>query len=202
MAVKTKKENACVSRIVNVTIGHHQRGYTLTPGINDKWRHTTVFGKSIGDVPTQYTITGLEAHELPVIGTYIDPRIIPGFSYRVRPAGSKKHLFGGASLRLMNVGAGYGKRITFAPDSNALNNSRNYFWSDSHPDGFGFEPRAVHEGMKFAVMAEDQRLGEGSVFRADAAQQEEKQELIFLPKIAKQIQTAMEDQPLQITLQQ
>lgn len=51
-------------------------------------------------------------------------------------------------------------------------------WSDSHPDGFGFEPRAVDAGMKFAVMAAGQRLGEASVFRADAVQQEEKQELV------------------------
>ena len=76
------------------------------------------------------------------------------------------------------MGPGYGKRITFAPDSSNLNDSKNFFWSDSHPDGFGFEPRAVYAGMKFAVIAEDQRLGECSVFRADATQQEEKQELV------------------------
>jgi hypothetical protein len=32
--------------------------------------------------------------------------------------------------------------------------------------------------MKFVVTAAGQRLGEGSVFRADAVQQEEKQELV------------------------
>ena len=70
MAVKPKYENACVTRVVNVIIGHHQRGFSLTPGVNDKWRHTTIFGRSIGDIPTQYTITGLEPHELPVIGIF------------------------------------------------------------------------------------------------------------------------------------
>ncbi|PSN44392.1 hypothetical protein C0J52_05754 [Blattella germanica] len=160
MAVKSKHENATVTRVINVTVGHHQRGFTLTPGVNDKWRHITVSGESIGDIPTRYTITGLETHEMPVI------------------AGSKKHLFGGSALRLVSVGPGYGKRITFAPYPNALNGSTNYFWSDSHPDGLGFEPRAVHAGMKFAVMADGQKLGEGSVFRADAPQLEEKQELV------------------------
>jgi hypothetical protein len=58
---------------MNVTVGSHQRrGFTLTPGINDKWRHSTVLGESIGDVPTRYTITGLEAYELPVIGEWVN----------------------------------------------------------------------------------------------------------------------------------
>ncbi|PNF38294.1 hypothetical protein B7P43_G11621 [Cryptotermes secundus] len=181
VAVKPRngRQNASVTRVMNVTVGSHQRrGFTLSPGINDKWRHTTVLGESIGDVPTRYTITGLEAHELPVIGTYVDARIMPGFLYRVRPAGSKRLLFDGRSLRIISIGPGYGKRITFAPDEKSLNASNNFLWSDSHPDGLGFEPRAVHAGMKFAVTAGGQRLGEGSVFRADAVQQEEKQELV------------------------
>jgi hypothetical protein len=103
---------------------------------------------------------------------------MPGFYYRVRPAGSKKLLFDGQSLLLISIGPGYGKRITFMPDRQNLNASNNFLWSDSHPDGLGFEPRAVHEGMKFAVMAAGQRLGEGSVFRADAVQQQEQQELV------------------------
>jgi hypothetical protein len=103
---------------------------------------------------------------------------MPGFHYRVRPAGSKKLLFEGQSLRLVSIGLGYGKRITFEPRVKNLNASNNFFWSDSHPDGLGFEPRAVHAGMKFEVRATGQRLGEGSVFRADAAQQEERQELV------------------------
>lgn len=44
---------------------------------------------------------------------------------------------------------GYGKRITFKPDS--LNTPENYFWSDSHPEGVGMEPRAIHPGMKFSI---------------------------------------------------
>lgn len=114
-----------------------------------------------------------------VSGTYVDPRIMPGFHYRVRPAGNKRLLFEGKSLRLNSIGPGYGKRITFEPQDKNLNASNNFFWSDSHPDGLGFEPRAVHEGMKFEVRAAGQRLGEGSVFRADAVQQEEKQELVY-----------------------
>lgn len=109
---------------------------------------------------------------------YVDPRIMPGFYYKVRPAGSKQLLFEGRSLLLMSIGPGYGKRITFMPDRRSLNASNNFFWSDSHPDGLGFEPRAVHEGMKFVVTAAGQRLGEGSVFRADAVQQQKRQELV------------------------
>lgn len=44
---------------------------------------------------------------------------------------------------------GYGKRITFKPDT--LNAPENYFWSDSHPEGVGMEPRAVHPDMKFTI---------------------------------------------------
>jgi len=78
----------------------------------------------------------------------------------------------------MSIGPGYGKRITFMPDKQSLNASNNFLWSDSHPDGLGFEPRAVDAGMKFVVTAAGQRLGEGSVFRADAVQQEERQEMV------------------------
>jgi hypothetical protein len=103
---------------------------------------------------------------------------MPGFYYRVRPAGNKQPLFEGRSLQLLSIGPGYGKKITFMPDRQSLNASNNFLWSDSHPDGLGFEPRAVHAGMKFVVTAAGQRLGEGSVFRADAMQQEERQELV------------------------
>jgi hypothetical protein len=75
MAVKPKngQQHARVTRVMNVTAGTHQRrDFTLTPWTNDKWRHATVLGESIGDVPTRYTITGLEAHELPVIGQWVN----------------------------------------------------------------------------------------------------------------------------------
>jgi hypothetical protein len=80
VAVKPKdgQQNASVTCVTNVTVGSHQRrGFTLTPGINDKWRHITVLGESIGDIPTRYTITGLEAHELSVIGEWVNHTFTP-----------------------------------------------------------------------------------------------------------------------------
>ena len=71
VAVKPKngQQSASVTCVMNITVGTlRRRGYVLTPGINDMCRHTTVLGESIADVPTRYTITGLEIHELPVIG--------------------------------------------------------------------------------------------------------------------------------------
>ncbi|XP_054288791.1 uncharacterized protein LOC129004288 isoform X1 [Macrosteles quadrilineatus] len=178
-AIRDKKGGvARVTGVSRVMIGSHPRkGFTLTPGINNKERSTVVHGVSIGDVPTRYTVFGLQPYEMPVIGTYIDPRIMPGFEYRVRMAGPpRKHFFQGRALRLVSVGAGYGKRITFAPD--VLNEPENYFWSDTHPDGLGFEIRAVHVGQRFHILAGGLYLGEAHVFRADAAQYEEKQEVI------------------------
>lgn len=96
-----------------------------------------VNGTSIGDVPAKYTVTGLESYELPVIGTYVDPRILPGFRYKVRPAESKKKIFNGQALRLVSIGMGYAKRLTFEPEANQLNTSENHFWSDSIPCGYG-----------------------------------------------------------------
>lgn len=90
----------------------------------------------------------------------------------------RKHFFNGRPLRLVSIGAGYGKRITFAPDR--LNSPENYFWSDTHPDGLGFEPRAVHPGQKFYISAGGLRLGQADVFRADAPQYEERQELVSI----------------------
>ena len=91
-------------------------------------------------------------------GTYIDPRILPGFYYRVRPAsGKRRPFFGGQPLKLTSIGMGYGKRLVFASDS--FNHPENYMWSDSHPDGLGFEPSAVRSGMRFAVLTGQLRLG-------------------------------------------
>lgn len=84
---------------------------------------------------------------MPVIGTYVDPRILTGFKYRVRAADSKKFLFNGDALVLQAIGRGYGKRLTFA--SNNLNNNGNYFWSDTNPEGYGFSIEAVSPGDKF-----------------------------------------------------
>lgn len=71
---------------------------------------------------------------------------------------------------------GYAKRLTFEPDS--LVNPDNYLWSDNHPDGLGLEPRAIEKGMKFAISAAGQVLGEASVFRADLPQMEESMEKV------------------------
>jgi hypothetical protein len=109
-------------------------------------------------------------------GTYVDPRIIPGFHYKVRPNDRKEHLFGGRALRLLSIGMGYAKRLTFEPDS--LVHPDNYLWSDNHPDGLGLEVRAVHEDMTFVIMAGELVLGEASVFRVDRPQIEEKMEKV------------------------
>ncbi|XP_075978103.1 uncharacterized protein LOC142977871 isoform X2 [Anticarsia gemmatalis] len=179
--VKKGRGNAKVSRVVNVAIGIKQlkKGYELKPGVESSSRRVTVNGADMKDIPCQYCIVGLERYELPVIGTFVDPRIIPGFHYRVRPAGSRRHLFEGRSLLLQSIGMGYGKRITFKPDS--LNSPENYFWSDSHPEGLGMETRAIHPGMKFTITGNGGLLGEASVFRADLPQVEEKTEYVDVP---------------------
>ncbi|XP_026734448.1 uncharacterized protein LOC113498583 isoform X1 [Trichoplusia ni] len=179
--LKKGRGNATVSRVINVAIGIKQlkKGYELKPGIESSSRRVTVNGSDMKDIPCQYSIVGLERYELPVIGTYVDPRIIPGFHYRVRPAGSRRHLFEGRSLLLQSVGMGYGKRITFKPDT--LNAPENYFWSDSHPEGLGMETRAIHPGMKFSVTGNGGLLGEASVFRADLPQVEVKTEYVDVP---------------------
>lgn len=70
-------------------------------------------------------------------GTYVDPRIVPGFRYKVRPAESKKRIFNNRALQLISIGMGYAKRLTFEPEPNRLNNPQNHFWSDSIPGGYG-----------------------------------------------------------------
>ncbi|XP_038209950.1 uncharacterized protein LOC119830857 isoform X1 [Zerene cesonia] len=180
--LKKSRGNAAVTRVVNVAVGIKQlkKGYELKPGIKSSSRRITVNGSDIKDIPCQYSVVGLERYELPVIGTYIDPRIVPGFHYRVRPAHSRRHLFEGRSLLLQSIGLGYGKRITFKPDS--LNAPDNYFWSDSHPEGLGMEPRAIHPNMKFTITGNGGLLlGEAIVFRADLPQVEEKTEYVEVP---------------------
>ncbi|XP_059052149.1 uncharacterized protein LOC131846772 [Achroia grisella] len=179
--LKKGRGNAVIERVVNVAIGIKQlrKGYELRSGIESSSRRITVNGGDIKDIPCQYCVVGLEKYELPVIGTYVDPRIIPGFHYRVRPAGSRRHLFEGRSLLLQSVGMGYGKRITFKSDS--LNSPDNYFWSDSHPEGMGIETRAIHPGMKFTITGNGGLLGEASVFRADLPQVEEKTVFVDVP---------------------
>lgn len=113
-------------------------------------RTTLVRGEDIRDVPTEYTIPALRAHELPVIGTYVDKHVVPGFAFRIRLNGSDSYLFGGEALVLERIGQGYGKRLTF--ESEDLINNENFFWSDSNPGlGFGFSIQVVFQGDKFSV---------------------------------------------------
>lgn len=171
------KQCAEIIKINHVNIKRHR--YYLLPGIQKIHRRFTVRGNSINDVPTKYTMTGLESYEIPVVGTYVDPRIIPGFFYKVRPNDRKNHLFGGRALRLLSIGMGYAKRLTFQPDS--LVAPDNYLWSDNHPDGLGLEPRAVHKDMKFILKSSDMVLGEAQVFRDDLPQVEKHMERIKTP---------------------
>lgn len=39
---------------------------------------------SLGDIPARYVIPSLPNHEFPVIGVFVDPRVVPGFKYKVR----------------------------------------------------------------------------------------------------------------------
>jgi len=82
----------------------------------------------------------------------VDKRILPGFRYRVRKLGglnTNRYLFKGKALTLQSIGRGYGKRITF--EGETLNSNNNYFYSDTHPAGFGFSLVAVEEEDQFCV---------------------------------------------------
>lgn len=115
----------------------------------------------IGDIPARYTIPWVPAYKLPVVGVYIDPKVVAGFKYRVQPLHSPgqnlnnnfgdETLFGGRALTLRAIGRGYARRFTFEADPNCLNCNENYFWSDSRPEGFVFELEVVSIGDKFTV---------------------------------------------------
>lgn len=113
-------------------------------------RTIRVRGTDVGDFPTEYTIPALKLQEIPVVGTYVDKKIIPGFAYRVRWNGTNEYLFDGVALVLQSIGKGYGKRLTF--HSQDIEND-NFFWSDSNPDeGFAFSIQVVFEGDRFNVV--------------------------------------------------
>ena len=113
-------------------------------------RTIRVCGADIGDFPTRYTIPALKPHEIPVVGTYVDKKIVPGFAYRVRWNGTNEYLFDGVALVLESIGKGYGKRLTF--HSQDIEND-NFFWSDSNSEeGFAFSIQVVFEGDKFDVV--------------------------------------------------
>lgn len=71
IAVCVKKKgspSAEVTKVINVNIKRHR--YTLLPGINTTQRRVTVNGEAIGDIPTKYTMTGLQPYEIPVVGEF------------------------------------------------------------------------------------------------------------------------------------
>lgn len=71
VAVCVKKKGttkAEITKILNVKINNHR--YYLTPGFQKNQRRVTVRGQDIGDIPTKYTMTGLEPYEIPVVGKY------------------------------------------------------------------------------------------------------------------------------------
>ncbi|RZF47871.1 hypothetical protein LSTR_LSTR010088 [Laodelphax striatellus] len=111
----------------------------------------TLDASSLGDIPTQYVVPTLKPYEMPVVGLYIDPRVVCGFRYRVRRIDDKTHLFNKQALELQSIGRGYSRRLTFAGGKGRLNDNDNYFWSDSFPSGFAFELEVISPGEKFTI---------------------------------------------------
>ncbi|CAG7734701.1 unnamed protein product [Allacma fusca] len=178
----TREATSKLIRIMNCSLDNktHQKGLTLVPGVDSHTRRITVSGSTVSDVPVTYTITGLFRHEFPVIGTFVDQRVLPGFHYIVRPAHAKNAMFGGKALKLLSIGRGYGKRFTF--DSDCRNENENYFWSDSYLEGFGFAPHEIFTGMKFKIRAGaawSEDLGIAIVKKAEKPQVEI--EMVILP---------------------
>jgi len=168
---KTPRAVAEVTEIACCSIDR-ARGYTLVAGADSSTHITIIKGERINDIPTTYSLKGLQPYEIPVVGTYVDPRILTGFKYRVRPADSRKSLFAGESLVLQSVGRGYGKRLTF--EGKSLNQNENYFWSDTNPEGYGFTIQAVCPGETFTIIRRGiEEIGRAQVFRADLPQVEE-----------------------------
>lgn len=69
-----RQASASVVKVVNVSVGgvkSNKKGFELKPGIQSSSRRTTIIGEEVGDVPTKYTIVGLEPFELPIIGNYL-----------------------------------------------------------------------------------------------------------------------------------
>lgn len=42
-------------------------------------------GNDVNDIPARYYVPTLQPYEFPVVGIYIDRRVVPGFKYRIRP---------------------------------------------------------------------------------------------------------------------
>ncbi|XP_033120497.1 uncharacterized protein LOC117119746 [Anneissia japonica] len=129
-------------------------------------------------VQIKYCVEGLSNYELAVKGIHVDERILPGFKYRVRTLGLKnRYLLNGKALHLINIGQGYGKRLTF--ESNLHNMNTNYFWSDSSDKGYGFSIVAVEHGDKFTVCSLERRpIGHAVIEDVDPSQIELHSEVI------------------------
>ncbi|XP_038048017.1 uncharacterized protein LOC119722077 [Patiria miniata] len=131
-------------------------------------------------IPASYEVRGLRQHEMPVIGMQIDPRIMPGFRYRVRILSgdstemtqeTPRYQFRGEPLHLLRIGQGYGKRLTFTSES--LNDNTNFFWSDTNPSGYGFGIVAVQTGDEMVLTDLARRpIGTGTVEEASPCQLE------------------------------
>lgn len=119
---------------------------------------STVFGADINDIPTSYNVPELDVHELPVVGTFVHGKILPGFSYRVRLNGTNQYLFDGNALVLEAVGQGFGKRLTF--ECNDLLNNKNFFWSDNNPpNGYALSMKLPIAGEYAVKNKEDRFIG-------------------------------------------
>lgn len=71
IAVCVKKKGsptAEITKVIHVIIKRHR--YSLLPGIETTLRRVTVNGSDNGDIPTKYTMTGLQPYEIPVVGEY------------------------------------------------------------------------------------------------------------------------------------
>ena len=152
---------------------HWQRSQAVykKDDIIEDLKNVNVSGESIGDIPTTYTIPPLRRHEKPVVGTFVDANIVPGFKYSVRRNGTTQYLFEGNSLFLESIGQGYGKRITFESDD-ILNND-NFFWSDTnHKFGYAFSINVLSENDTFDVYNEnDNKIGYADIISVSEGQE-------------------------------
>lgn len=71
VAVSIKATGKSQAEIVNIIkVNIKKRRCNLLPGMQKIHRRVTVRGQEIKDVPTKYTMTGLEPYELPVVGKF------------------------------------------------------------------------------------------------------------------------------------
>lgn len=71
VAVSVKPVDKSKAEIVNIIkVNIKKRRCYLLPGMQKIHRRVTVRGQEIKDVPTKYTMTGLENYEQPVVGKF------------------------------------------------------------------------------------------------------------------------------------